>query len=447
MSPGEPNSESRSTSGMTPAPLSIINSSTIYNPNNNVTSSSSPMERTFSYEDDAAMKRAGSGPPKSKTMPLNGQREPLQQRMQERTPSGGLARNSVYVSKRRSSQEHLDADARLVMESISASRKLERYSSGNYSEEDENPAAPLVSQSFSHTPSPGPQGSYNAPSNRQRSPGLAFDSSDREFTSNGRRQASAETTPRAPKSHLAYRDDDSLFDAPTHSGRQAPVVRPRIPPPARPQTQNKIMTPAQFEQYRRQQEMTSTAQPRDRQDSDDEEDDYDDDEAEQSKQAARQRRKQEAHMSVYRQQMMKVTGEQPSDLPNVQLRPGIDRSSVSAPTLGSTSLVPEFSFDKPSESGNGSDDEDEDVPLGVLAAHGFPSKTNPPSVAGNAGSKIQFKSESYPPPPSSVSGAPGNRTSVLPAFARNLPRDPYFGAGLVNPSNRESLAFGQGAPR
>ena len=423
-----PTSGYRSTSGMTPAPLSIPGSNANHNSRNNYAPSSSPMERTFSYEDDASMKQPGNLL-KSRTMPINVQREPVRPRMQERTPSGGLARSSVYVNKRRSSQDHLDADASLVMESIIASRKLERYSSGNYSEEDANPAAPLVSHSFNQSPSPGPQGSYNAPSNR--------------------RQASAETTPRAPKSHLAYRDDDSLFDAPTNSGRQAPVVRPRIPPPAKPQTQNKIMTPAQFEQYRRQQEMTSTAQPRDRPDSDDEEeeDDDDDDEAERSKQAARQRRKQEAHMSVYRQQMMKVTGEQPSELPSVQLRPGMDRSSVSAPALGSTSLVPEFSFDKPSESGHASDDEDEDVPLGVLAAHGFPSKTKPPSVTGNAGSRIQFKSESYPPPPASVSGAPGNRASALPAFARNLPQDPYFGAGLVNPSNRESLAFGQGAPR
>ena len=447
MSPGETNPSSRSTSGLTPAPLSTANRGLNYNSRNDVASSSSPMERTFSYEDETAMKQTGNGFPKSRTMPVNGQRE-LQQRMQERTPSGGLARSSVYVNKRNSSQDHLDADARLVMESINASRRLERYSSGTYSEEDDNAAAPLVSQSFfNHSPSPGPPASYSGSNDRQRSPGLAFDSSDQDFTTTSRRQPSAETTPRAPKSHLAYRDDESLFDAPTHSGRQAPIVRPKIAPPARPQTQNKIMTPAQFEQYRRQQEMTSTAQPRDRQDSDEEEDDYDDDEAEQSKQAARQRRKQEAHMSVYRQQMMKVTGEQPSDLPSMQHRPGLDRSSASAPAIGSTSLVPELSFDKPSETGNGSDEEDEDVPLGVLAAHGFPSKTKPPSATSNPGSRIQFKSESYPPPPASVSGGAGSRASVLPAFARNLPQDPYYGAGIVNPSNRESLAFGHGAPR
>ena len=440
---------------MTPAPLSVDRNrekdpSPSFWANHNSQDgliSTSPMERTFSYEDDSTVKRAGNLPAKSRTVPSNRLPDLSRQSMQHRTPSGGLVRSSVYETRRESPEDHLDADARLVMDSINASRKLERYSSGTYSDEDENPAAPLVSPSTHNSSLNTAQGPSRMPENRQRSPGLVFDSSDRDFTSNGQRQGSAETTPRAQKSHLAYQDDNSLFDAPTHSGRQAPVIRPKIPPPAKPQTQNKIMTPAQFEQYRKQQEMTSTAHPRDRQDSDDEEDEYDDDEIEQSKQAARQRKKQEAHMSVYRQQMMKVTGEQPSDLPNIQLRPNVDRSSASAPILGSSSMVPEFSFDKPSESGTASDDEDEDVPLGVLAAHGFPSKNKPPSTVSNAGSRIQFKSESYPPPPTPVSGAPGSRASALPAFARNLPPDPYFGAGLVNPANRESLAFGQGAPR
>ena len=460
MSIATPRSSERSTSGMTPAPLNVDRNRdvepspspwTSQNARDGLAHSTSPMERTFSYEDDSAFTRSGNGLPKSRTMPVNGPPNPSQRRAQQRAPSGGLARSSVYGGKRGSTGDQLDADARLVMDSITASRKLEQYSGANYSDDDENPAAPLVSQSSYQSSSYAAQEPSRMPENRQRSPGLMFDSSDRDFTSNGRRQGSAETTPRARKSHLAYQDDNSLFDAPTHSGRQAPVIRPKIAPPARPQTQNKIMTPAQFEQYRRQQEVTSTIHHRDKQESDDEEDDdEDDDEVERSKQAARQRRKQEAHMSVYRQQMMKMTGEQPSDLPSIQLRPSMDRSSMSAPTLASTSMIPEFSFDKPSESGKASDDddEDEDVPLGVLAAHGFPSKNRPPTATSNAASRVQFKSESYPPPPASVSGAAGaNRASVLPAFARNLPSDPYFGAGLVNPSNRESLGFGQGAPR
>ena len=404
------------------------------------------MERTFSYEDDAAFSRAGgNGPPQSRAIPMSGSISPTQRRTQQRTPSGGLARSSVYGNKRSSAQDSMDADAKLVMDSISASRRLERYSSTGYSDDDDSPAAALVPQSLSPS-SHAAQGPSRMPENRQRSSGPVFDSSDRDFTTD-RRQDSAETTPRAQKSGLAYHGDDSLFDAPTHSGRQAPVLRPKVQPPQRPQTQNKIMTPAQFEQYRREQEMTSTAHPRGKQENSDDEDDYeDDDEIERAQVAARQRKKQEAHMSVYRQQMMKMTGEQPSDLPNIQLRPGMDRSSMSAPTLQSSN-VPEFSFDKPSENGKASDDEDEDVPLGVLAAHGFPSKNRPPTAAGNVGSTIQYKSESYPPPPASVTGSGAGRSSTLPAFARHLPPDPYFGAGLVNPTNRESLAFGLNQPR
>lgn len=457
MSTGTPRSGERSASGMTPAPLNINQSRGAelssaphlsHDSHAGLENSTSPMERTFSYENDSASPRVGKGPPKARNVPVSSPPSLSQRRTQQRTPSGGLAKSSAYGPKRVSNGDGLDADARLVMDSINASRNLERYTSANYSDDDENPAAPLVSRS-THPSSPyAAQGPSRMPENGQRSPGPMFDSSDRDFTSNGRHQASAETTPRAPKSHLAYQDDSSLFDAPTHAGRQAPVFRPKVAPPAKPQTQNKIMTPAQFEQYRRQQEMTSTAKSRDKDESDDEEDDYeDDDEIERSKLAARQRRKQEAHMSVYRQQMMKMTGEQPADLPNIQLRPGMGRSSMSAPALGETSMIPEFSFEKPSESGKASDDEDEDVPLGVLAAHGFPSKNRPPTATGNAASRVQFKSESYPPPPASVSGGAGNRGSALPAFARHLPPDPYFGAGLVNPSNRESLALGQGAPR
>ena len=457
MSATAPRSGELSLSGMTPAPLNINQSQGIGASSSpwisrdsptSLVNASSPMERTFSYENESASSKVGNGFSKETTMPVNGPTAPSQRRSQQRTSSGGLARSSVYGPKRVSNGEGMDADARLVMDSIYASRKLEQYPGANYSDDDENPTAPLVSQSSHPSPPYAAQGPSRMPENRQRSPGPMFDSSDRDFTSKGWRQGSTETTPRATKSNLAYQDDTSLFDAPTHSGRQPPIFRPKVAPPAKPQTQNKIMTPAQFEQYRRQQEMTSTAHPRDKDVSDDEEDDYeDDDEVERSKLAARQRRKQEAHMSVYRQQMMKMTGEQPSDLPNIQPRPGMDRSSMSAPNLGRTSMVPEFSFDKPSESGKISDDEDEDVPLGVLAAHGFPSKNRPPTAANNAASRVQFKSESYPPPPASVSGAAGSRTSALPAFARNLPPDPYFGAGLVNPSNRESLAFGQGAPR
>src|SRR5207247_399348 len=123
------------------------------------------------------------------------------------------------------------------------------------------------------------------------------------------------------------------FGGGSHTWHNKPASRPRKPLPATPDNenvdpsfsnqvrlaaryaevdsnrqkiQNKVMTPAQFERYRQQQELTrrqrnvSSAQL-----SDDDSDNYDDDdEADKNQEAANQRRKQEAHLSVYRQQMM-----------------------------------------------------------------------------------------------------------------------------------------------
>ena len=213
----------------------------------------------------------------------------------------------------------------------------------------------------------------------------------------------------------------------------------------------KVMTPAQFERYRQQRELSRTMSDASKSEgSDGEADQYDDeDETERNRRLAKQRRKQEAHLAVYRQQMMKMTGEQPSELPNLgQTRPSPNRASMSTPNLLNAVSSLNLAEGKPAEPAKTSDDEDEDVPLGILAAHGFPHKNRPPtrlSVMPNMRSSTQLGS--YPPPPASVSGdgaTAGARSSVLPAFARNLPQDPYFGAGLVNQSNRESLAFGGG---
>ena len=203
----------------------------------------------------------------------------------------------------------------------------------------------------------------------------------------------------------------------------------------------KVMTPAQFEQYKKEQERIRKAAELTTDSTDDDSgDDYDDDDdVEREKEAAKQRRKQEAHLAVYRQQMMKVTGETPSDLP--KLRTGFDKMNSSTPQLAHRANTPTLSLnDGPPQ--RSSDDEDEEVPLGILAAHGFPSKARPPTV-GAPGTTISFRSETYPPP-SSTTG--GSHTLPLPAFARKLPQDPYYGAGLVNQANRESLAFGNRSP-
>ena len=352
-----------------------------------------------------------------------------------------------------SSSLHGD-DVRLVMDSLAASQKLNRQSRNSVAYKDsddevDNPATSLIRESSYPSPNVTSDSQQSSAWNTRRlSSNPLFDSSDQDFSATPWRQDSAETTPRARKRELLYQEERSMFDAspqPTEISALRAVAQ--TPSPPKLEVQNKIMTPAQFEQYRKEQEMRQE-QYFNREVSDEEGDDYeDDDEIERNKQLARQRRKQEAHLSVYRQQMMKVTGEQPSDLPGVQLRPSMDRSSMSAPNLTNRSSTPTFSFDKPSDNTKTSDDEDEDVPLGVLAAHGFPSKNRPPSALTSSSASIHYKSESYPPPPLSTAGAStAGAVRGLPPFARNLPPDPYYGASLVNPSNRESLALGHRAP-
>ncbi|TDZ61889.1 hypothetical protein CTRI78_v003959 [Colletotrichum trifolii] len=217
---------------------------------------------------------------------------------------------------------------------------------------------------------------------------------------------------------------------------------------------NKVMTPAEFEKYRRDKD-------KERRDSasetvkastgsrDDDEDQYedDDDDVEKAKQAAKQRRKQEAHMAVYRQQMMKVTGETPNLPSDHASRPSLSMS-LSTPNLA----VPPGPLTGKSD---GSEEEDEEVPLAILAAHGFPNRNKPPArlmnMASNPDLRSSVHSQSAPPqrPGSSMgegTGPRGTSGGHLPAFARKLPQDPFLGAGLINAPPRESLTFGGGSP-
>ena len=408
----------------------------------------------LSYHDRFSDHRSQTGLLKSKTMPLLDSATSSERKTQVRQLSGGaggLQRSSIYASRKitsRSSDLLQDEDARLVMDSLSAGQRLNRQSGAlsPYRDNDDetyNPTASLIPRS-SYSSSDATDSPLKTPNfgNRQRSPARLFDSSDQDFTAVAWQQSSTETTPRAKKIDLAHQGERSLFDAspPRLNSLTPPQNAKALPGPGK---NHKVMTPAQFEKYRKEQE-TRREQYLNKDDSDGEEgDEYeDDDEIERNNKLARERRKQEAHLAVYRQQMMKVTGEQPSNLPNVPQRPAMERASMSAPPLANGSETPTFSFDRPTEAGKNSDEEDEDVPLGVLAAHGFPSKKRPPTALG---SHIQYKSESYPPPPLSMAGSTISVGRGLPPFARHLPPDPYYGAGLVNPSNRESLAFGHNA--
>lgn len=210
---------------------------------------------------------------------------------------------------------------------------------------------------------------------------------------------------------------------------------------------NKVMTNSQFEHYRQQKELRRSNSNASKSDEDSDHDEIEDDEDDIEKQrmAEQQRRKLEAGLSVYRQSMMKVTGQQ---APSPSLRPVMSGASSSTPNLH----VGLPNSGVPSSTGKSSEEDDEEVPLGILQAHGFPNRNRPPTRLENANSNPNLRASMHPfsSSTSSLAGGvvgidQGNRNSNLPVFARNLPPDPYFGAGLVNSSNRESLALGGGS--
>lgn len=173
---------------------------------------------------------------------------------------------------------------------------------------------------------------------------------------------------------------------------------------------HKLMTKTQFDNYRRSMlvlseqteketdrrskllggldvssDNNSDTSENDDEDFDDEENDDDnsrarrnkfEEDAESKKQNIRMRMKQDAHLSVYRQKMTKVTGSQ---------------TGLSA---YSTELRLSSSYAALNDLINDDDDEYDDVPLGILKAHGFPtgSRSRPlsaqPSLARLGGEKL-----------------------------------------------------------
>lgn len=248
-------------------------------------------------------------------------------------------------------------------------------------------------------------------------------------------------------------DDEPLFDAPRVRRPYRPIGREATM--TKRVTRNKVMTPAEFEEAKKRHDLGIKDDGDEDSSSSSESETYEDeDETEKTKNIARQRRRQEAQLTVYRQQMMKVTGEQPSDLPEMNLsRPTpLQRSANSAPSM--LGAMPWESKDKdgqtagPAAQKSSSEDEDEDVPLGVLQAHGFPTKgARPPTRVSSNG--LQSASESnllrtYPSPAGAMrneSTAGGGGNPNLPVFAKNLPQDPYVGASLVNPGRREAMGM------
>lgn len=218
--------------------------------------------------------------------------------------------------------------------------------------------------------------------------------------------------------------------------------------PVKPVSKNKVMNAAQFERYRQQQEMERRRTEADKSDRSDGDSDHeeDEDEAERDRKATAQRRKQEAQLAVYRQTMMKVTGEQPFQ-GRISSTERLNSRVPSSGSLDLTKSVSNLTLDPKASMANGKssgeEDEDEDVPLGILAAHGFPNKNRPPTRLTNQSSNPNLRAASGA---TSTAGEPTQTAKGgLPPFARHLPQDPYYGASLVNPSNRESFAMGGGS--
>ncbi|KAI5299255.1 hypothetical protein KEM56_003385 [Ascosphaera pollenicola] len=216
----------------------------------------------------------------------------------------------------------------------------------------------------------------------------------------------------------------------------------------------KVMTEAQYARLRQE-----TAEADDDDDADSYVEDIEDEDDRKQKHEAHQARlKQQAMLSIQRQRMLKVTdGSAPATSHRgsiAELHTSLIGASASSPNLvpGKGSVSPHSSVTDgqsshhKSDSGHKSnDDEDENVPLGILASHGFPNKRRPPSKLLSSASNPNLstpgsaKSEYFPQP-----GVQAGLPPALPVFARNLPQDPYYGAGLVNHNPRESLAMGGG---
>ncbi|KAE8349172.1 hypothetical protein BDV28DRAFT_141750 [Aspergillus coremiiformis] len=317
----------------------------------------------------------------------------------------GLRRSVVYANKRASTPVE-DEDAKLIMESLYTSK---RSSQVLLATEHEDSDAENNTALFDNYHAATADRSDAVPMHAHKSLGIAEEHLDPSIAAHARLAAQYEE-------------------------RQPATTAPS----------NKVMTPSQFEHYRQQQELRRSTSNASKSDESAESDFDEEDEAEKNREVERQRRKQEAHLSVYRQQMMKVTGQESSASAST-LRPEVDRVNNSAPNL---TVTPLNSGNKSGSGKSSEGDEDEEIPLGILAAHGFPNRNRPPSRLAPSNSIPNLRASFHQPYISSSSSLaehePDSRSS-LPVFARNLPRDPYFGAGLVNHSNRESLALGGGS--
>ena len=251
------------------------------------------------------------------------------------------------------------------------------------------------------------------------------------------RPASHKATPKPTLRTTPEDGDEDIFATPkqNETKKATPVPKPAVSAPKennqpRPTTggsAQRVMTQAEFQAMQK----SRMVQPQD--DSSDGEEYEDEEDAEEKAQQEQLARRKRQQMDLARETMRRTT---------------------TAPANGNRpdSVADAFSMGFPSETSMKADEwEDEDIPLGILAAHGFPNKAGNKAPVQPANAMPSYFRSSTPTlneRPASA-GAVDNRASQMfrPPFARNLPDDPhssFIGGGLVRPTNRESMGFSRG---
>ncbi|KAF2084235.1 hypothetical protein K490DRAFT_69017 [Saccharata proteae CBS 121410] len=302
-----------------------------------------------------------------------------------------------------------DADARMVRESFRASRDARDLKTQRTRENQQSVSDPISSDVSLKT-----QTASSAGSSRQH-------------------DEIKDITPQTP----AHDDEEEpLF------GHSAPVAAASNVRWAQ-QKQPQRMTQAEFAHARHQQ---SREPSEDDSEPDEEYMDEDAEEEERRKleEVRRMRLQQSAKMSNWRETMKKTTGGVGNQFGRQQRSSSVERpkfrtSVSSSDLLLHKSTGSQLALDEEAE------DDTEDIPLGILSAHGFPKMQR----LSNASSLGNIRSSSTPGVrTSSIASNAGGARSTLPPFARGLPADlpaytePYYGASIHNQAPRESLGFG-----
>tara|TARA_R110002003_G_scaffold13_23_gene991 strand:- start:62 stop:2269 length:2208 start_codon:yes stop_codon:yes gene_type:complete len=245
------------------------------------------------------------------------------------------------------------------------------------------------------------------------------------------------TTPKvslaSTTSNYSDHDDENMFTPTKAVPKSTPSPRPTLPSVSESKTapipssaskglNGRVLT--QTEYLAMQKRADSQPPPED----DSDEEDYEDEEE------AIRKREEEEIMRRKKQQMQFA-------------REAMRRTTTAPASSGQhegegNGLGNPMSMGFPSETSIKADEwEDEDVPLGILAQHGFPSQAR-----NRMPTQPTHAMPSYIPDRPASAGAlnSGALPGHLPAFARHLPADPhssFIGGGLVRPTNRESMGF------